>query len=169
MIAILLGCLIKQTFCQEIDFPSERRGRISLVDGTTVNFNRISIRNDSAICTFKKGIQITYPVQRIYRLELRKTLVVEMTLGFTGLGLTMGLLSAYVLKNTAADEYKGSFIAVYTSVFAVGGFILGLSLPKYKTVYVKNHTASFHWKPDIMYVSQYNRFYPGITIAINLR
>jgi len=168
MIAILLGCIINQSYCQEIDFPSERRGRISLVDGTTVNFSRINISSDSATCTFKGGTQITYPVQKIYSLQLRKTLVVEMTLGFTGLGLTIGLLSAYAFNNTAAEEYKGSFIAIYTSMFAVGGFILGLTLPKYKTVYVKENFA-IQWQPEIIYSTHNNRIYPGLSFAINIR
>jgi hypothetical protein len=94
--------------------------------------------------------------------------VVEMTLGFTGLGLTIGLLSAYALNNTAAEEYKGSFIAVYTSVFAFGGFILGLSLPKYKTIYIKENFA-IHWQPEIIYTTHNNRIYPGLSFAINIR
>lgn len=164
---IFLVFLSHLSFCQDIEFPAGRKGRVNLIDGTSVNFNRISIKNDTATCFLKNDIVLNYSSNKIYSLQLRKTLVLEMTLGFTGLGLTLGLLSAYALNKTAADHLKTEFIVIYTSIFAVGGFILGISLPKYKTVYVRDQ-ARIQWQPGLLYSSHNNKLYPGLRIVLNI-
>lgn len=150
---------------QGIEFPSDRRGRAKLLDGTSVDFKRISFNNDTATCLLKNNITLNYPSDKIYSLELRKTRVVEMTLAFTGLGLTLGLLSAYALNKTAADDMKKDFILMYTTVFAGGGFILGISLPKYKAVYIKDQ-VQIQWQPGLLYSSLKSEVYAGIKVVI---
>jgi len=128
--------------------PPIKKGEIILQDGTKINFQQLSVVNDTVVFRNAQMESIKYASNDIYKISKTGNYAASGAL-YSGLG---GLLGA-VLGTQGWDEVeelkdkKGSFIVGATLVCAAIGGITGAMIKKEIVVY-KNST-SFSFQPGL--------------------
>lgn len=121
---------------QEIQLPVHKKGRLFLENGASCNFMKLSRFNDSLVCHTKYLNEI-YAYEDIYKIEVRKNLIPELTCLFTGIGILVGWAYSSVWDEEVLGDKSTPYL-ITVPIFAVGGLITGAFLYKYKTIYVKD-------------------------------
>jgi len=128
--------------------PPIKKGEIILEDGTAINFQQLSVQNDTVVFSNSQMEVCKYASNDIYKISKTGNYAASGAL-WSGLGGLLGGISG----TSGWDEYdelrdkKGAFIVGATLVCAAIGGITGAMIKKEKVVY-KNST-SFSFQPGL--------------------
>ena len=162
--------LTLQCFSQEVNdikkVPPISKGKIMLIDGTTFQFSKLEVKNDTVICTDPQLNIYRYPGAEVHKISKNGSYAGAGAIAGGFAGLFGSLIVTYNWsKDGVHSGTKTPFIAGATLFCAAIGGWTGALIKKDKTIY-KNYTAfSFGLDYDSFIVSE-----PAVmlTLKINL-
>jgi hypothetical protein len=166
MIAILMNAYSQETNELSKVLPI-KKGEIILQDGTKINFQQLSVVNDTVVFRNAQMESFKYVSNDIYKISKTGNYAVEGAV-YSGVG---GLLGA-VLGTQGWDEVeelkdkKGSFIVGATLVCTAIGGITGAMIKREKVIF--KNTTTFSFQPGLGLDYHHDRMNLMLTCRIKI-